>query len=89
MKSITPDNCYSQLLKAFSQLMAYPYICNLDKNVLKCVVLNEKPTEDRFESLFRDNNINIIWMENNIFTTYDWSDSEIVNLLMDQVIIQP
>ena len=85
MKSITKDNCYTQLLKAFSQLMAYPYICNIKNNIYKCVVLSEKPREERLEPLFKENNINIIWLDNGIFMTYSWTNKKIINLLLNQV----
>lgn len=87
MKSINESNCYSQLMKAYSQLMAYPYICNIKNKVDKCIVLNEKPNERRFEELFKDSNINLIWLENNSFSTYEWSNDSVLKLLLKQVAI--
>lgn len=87
MKSINESNCYSQLMKAYSQLMAYPYICNIKNKVDKCIVLNQKPIEKRFEELFKDSNINLIWIENDSFNTYEWSNDNVIKLLLKQVTI--
>lgn len=87
MKSITSNNCYSQLMKGFSQLMAYPYMCDMDKDIHKCIVLGEKPSETRFEQLFKDNNINVIWLEGSTFNTYAWTNTTVIKLLMNQAII--
>ncbi|SCI12243.1 Uncharacterised protein [uncultured Clostridium sp.] len=87
MKSINESNCYSQLMKAYSQLMAYPYICNIKNKVDKCIVLNQKPIERRFEELFKDSNINLIWLENDSFNTYEWSNDNVIKLLLKQVTI--
>lgn len=89
MKSINSHNEYSQLMKAYSQLKVYPYICNMYEkyDIERCIVLSSKPKEERLNLLLKNEKINIIWKENDIFNTYEWSSELICSLLQNQVVI--
>lgn len=92
MKSIKNEkeenNEYSQIMKAYSQLELYPFIHKFYTNIMRCVVLSEKPKDKRLIDFLRFKDIDIIWLENDIFITMNWCNSKLKEFLYNQVVIK-
>ena len=92
MKSIKnsrqENNEYVQLMKAYAQLEFYPFIHEFSKDIFRTVVLSEKPKDERIINFFREKNINIIWLENDVFNTMSWTEDTVRKFLLKQVILR-